>query len=65
MMPFGEHSLDKLTVRPFVVVANLLTSQGCRKYILFWGYMGTMEKKVETIGIIGIVEGFMLGIRLG
>ena len=28
-------------------------------YGLYWGYIGTMEKKMETIGIIGVIDGLV------
>ena len=38
----------------------------CQSYILglFWGYIGIMEKKMEAIGIIGII-GYILGLYWG
>ena len=30
-----------------------------------WGNSGIMEKKTETIGIIGFILGFILGLLLG
>ena len=29
---------------------------------IYWGYIGIMEKKMETIRIIGIIIGYILGL---
>ena len=30
---------------------------------LYWGYIGIVEKKMETIGIIGVIDGLVLWVK--
>ena len=32
---------------------------------LYWGYIGIMEKRMETTGILGSIEGFFIGVAIG